>query len=96
MKVNLELNAWSVGTTLAVVTAAVVYAQADLRGLEVKDRRRLEGIRAEWAAHAKRARQADEPVERDRDILVAMQDDIRVIRQILESPWRAPASHAPR
>lgn len=94
MKINLVPNAWSIGIMLAAV--AVVYVRADHRDPEAEDRRFPERIRAERAAGSRHARLADVHSERDRDVIVAMQGDICIIRQILEIAWQAPAPSAPR
>ena len=97
MKINLDLNAWSIGTTLVAITAAVVYMQADVTQLKAEDGRLLERMRAERVEITERVRRIEERTERDRDTIATMQGDIRVIRQILESARQAqPLPLAPR
>lgn len=96
MKVNLELNAWSLGATVAVITAAIVRGQADLRGLEESGRRHWEAIGAERAESARQVRQGDGRLDRDRAAIVALQGDIRMVRLILERAGQAPVPFAPQ
>lgn len=80
MKLNLDLNAWSIGTTLVALTAAVAYMQADVSQLKAEDGRL-----------GKRLEVMEIRSERDRDTLSTMQGDIRVMRQILENGRLVPA-----
>lgn len=85
MKLNLDLNAWSIGTTLVAITAAVAYMQSDVAQLKAEDGRLTRRVEIMEARS-----------ERDRDTLSTMQGDIRVMRQILENVRLAPAQPMPR
>lgn len=90
MKINLDLNAWSIGTTIVAVAFAIAYMQADVRDLKAEDGRLLERMRSERSEITERVRRIEERTERDRDTIANMQGDIRVIRQILEGARQAP------
>lgn len=90
MKINLDLNAWSIGTTIVAVAFAIAYMQADVRDLKAADGRLLERMRSERVEITERVRRIEERTERDRDTIANMQGDIRVIRQILEGARQAP------
>ena len=86
MKINLDLNFWSISTTIVGVAMAVAYMQADVRDLKAEDGRLIERIRVDKGEITDRIRRLEERTERDRDTIATMQGDIRVIRQILEAP----------
>ena len=91
MKINLDLNFWSIATTIVGVSMGMAYMQADLRELKAEDVRLIERIRADKSEITERVRRIEERTERDRDTIATMQGDIRVIRQILEGArGRAP------
>ena len=97
MKINLDLNFWSIATTIVGVSMGIAYMQADLRELKAEDARLIERIRVDKSEITERVRRIEERTERDRDTIATMQGDIRVIRQILESARQAqPLPLAPR
>ncbi|QCI67534.1 hypothetical protein [Phreatobacter stygius] len=73
MRINPEINIWSILATLCMVGAAGLWLQADVRDLKAEDVRIIE-----------RVKRIEDRTERDRDTIATIQGDIRVIRQILE------------
>lgn len=73
MKLNLELNVWSIGTTIAAITMAFVTLQGDIKALQAEDTRTTDRIKM-----------LETRTDMSRDAIARMEGDIRVIRQILE------------
>ncbi|QCI66921.1 hypothetical protein [Phreatobacter stygius] len=79
MRINPEINIWSILATLCMVGAAGLWLQADVRDLKAEDARIIE-----------RVKRIEDRTERDRDTIATIQGDIRVIRQILEGSRPRP------
>lgn len=99
VKINREINVWSIATTCAAVLAAGVWLQADVKALQHRDiqietriaETRAEIVRVE-TLFGKRIDVADQRAERDREAILTIQGDIRVVRQILEGMRPLPSS----
>lgn len=89
MKINREVNIWSIGTTLAAVIGVGVTMQADVRALQQKDIDLVAQIARIEATMTSRLAAVDARAERDREALLELRGDVRVVRQILEQ-MRAP------
>ncbi|MCA0318236.1 MAG: hypothetical protein LCH88_09220 [Proteobacteria bacterium] len=90
LKINKEINVWSIGTTLFAAGAMFAYFQADIRALQTEDMRHQRELLRVEAAHARRLDQMDADSRKDRESLLTMQGDIRVIRHIVEGVARPP------
>lgn len=84
LKINKEINVWSIGTTLFAAGAIFAYFQSDIRALQTEDLRHQRELLRVETAHARRLDQMDENSRKDRESLLTMQGDIRVIRHIVE------------
>lgn len=84
MKINFEVNIWSIGTTLAAVIIVGVTMQADVHALQQKDIDILTNIARVETTLTSRLNAVEGRSERDREALLELRGDIRVVRQILE------------
>jgi len=101
LKFNLDINVYSIGATAVAFLVAAVWMQADLRALQTKDvaieakisensaQTRAEIQRVE-THFTRRLDAGEQRAERDREAILTMQGDIRVIRHILEGVARPP------
>lgn len=94
LKVNYEVNFWSIGatfgTTLVTLAMAWVWLQSDVKALQTKDiviETRIDKLESTMT---RRADVADERARADREALLRMEGDIRVVRQILEGMRAQP------
>lgn len=81
LRINPEINVWSIAATVVFVGASAVWLQADVRDLKAEDIRLME-----------RVRRVEDRTDAFRDTIATMQGDIRVIRQILEGPRPTPGA----
>lgn len=88
LKINKEINIWSIGTTLFAAGAIFAYFQGDIRALQTEDLRHQRELLRIETAHSRRLDQMDEATRKDRESLLTMQGDIRVIRHIVEGVSR--------
>lgn len=84
LRLNKEVNVWSIGTTLAAFISMFVWLQADVRALQQQDLEIKATITRVETTFSRRIDLADIRSERDREAILTIQGDIRVVRQILE------------
>lgn len=93
-KFNTEFNVWSILTTLVTtavtITMAWVWLQSDVKALQTKDAAIEVRMDRLETSMTRRADAADERARIDREALLRMEGDIRVVRQILEGMRAQP------
>lgn len=97
IKINRDVNIWSIATMVVLTTASFTWLQADVKALQTKDvqiETRISETRAEITRvetiFTRRIDIADQRAERDREAILTIQGDIRVVRQILEGMRASP------
>ncbi len=90
LRINTEFNIWSIAATLVTVGGLFAYVQSDIKALQVEDLRQTREISRVETETKRRLDQADERGTRDREAVLTMQGDIRIIRHILEGVTRPP------
>jgi hypothetical protein len=99
LRFNMDVNVYSIGATALAFLVAGVWMQADVRALQTKDiaiETKITETSAQTRAEIQRVENhftrrmdaGEQRAERDREAILTMQGDIRVIRHILEGVAR--------
>ncbi|MBN8944564.1 MAG: hypothetical protein J0H01_33980 [Rhizobiales bacterium] len=88
VRINPEINIWSILATLCMVGAAGLWLQADVRDLKAEDARIQADIRDRERRVTRRLDAVEGRLDRTTEDVATIKGDIRVIRQILEGNGR--------